>query len=241
MDSSMLKNFQNIVKFIEDLTTGFGSKQHSLVLYNRLVSKTKIIHVDSVKRHINTFHEFITINEQAIIEKNISKIKNPIIFYSKKVNIKMDEIFKMADNETSEIVWRHLLVIMNGLNPKPEVTNILKKSLEEKSNEGDFLSNLVSKLENTVDPNTTDPMSAIMGLMSNGVFTDIISSMNTGMSDGSLNLEKLFSTVQGMMTTLGGDIGKSNPTTISTTTAVTTISSSPPLPTILESNSESVD
>lgn len=201
---SLLKSFQCIVKFVEDLSTEFGNKQHSLVLYNRLIGKTKITHQDSIKRHVQAFSDFVFKNEEAILKKDTSKMKEPIILYSKKVNIKMDEIFKMADNETAQVIWKHLLVIMNNINPNTEAMEILKKSLEEKSNEGEFLSNLVQKIEKSVDPNTNDPMTAIMGLMSNGVFTDLISSMNSGMQSGSLDIGKLFNTVQGMMGSLGG-------------------------------------
>ena len=240
----MLKSFQSIVKFVEDLSTEFGNKQHSLVLYNRLVSKTKITHQDAVKRHLQAFHEFVTKNGEAIIEKNISKLRNPIIFYSNKVNIKTDEIFKMADKQTTEVIWKHLLVIMNSLDPNTKALNVLKKSLEEKTHESEFLSSLVSKIENTVDPSTTDPMSAIMGLMSNGVFTDVISSMNSGMQNGTLDMGKLFNTVQGMMTSLGGmNMGGPNQATSSSPPVVesSNVSVSPSLPTIVESNEDSTD
>lgn len=210
-----LKSFQHIVKFVEDLSTEFGSKQHSLVLYNRLLEQTKITHQESIKKHINLFLDFVTKNKQAILEKDVSKLTETKIEYSKKVNIKMDEVFKMADASATEVIWKHLLVIMSSLNPSDEAINVLKKSMEEKSNEGEFLSSLVSKIEKSVDPNTTDPMSAIMGLMSNGVFTDLISSMNNGMQNGSLDIGKLFNTVQGMMSSLGGmgELSPSQPTT----------------------------
>lgn len=110
----------------------------------------------------------------------------------------------MADLETTNVIWQHLLVITNSVDPSEEAMEILKKSLEEKSNEGAFLSNLVQKIEKNVDPNSSDPMAAIMGLMSSGVFTDLISNMNSGMQDGSLNIGKLFGTVQGMMSSMQG-------------------------------------
>ena len=116
----------------------------------------------------------------------------------------MDEIFKYADDDTAQVIWKHLLVIMNSLNPSSHTMDILKKSLEEKSNESEFLNTIVEKIEKSVDPNATDPMSAIMGMMTSGVFTDLVATMNTGMQDGSLNMNKLFGTVQSMMTTMSG-------------------------------------
>lgn len=203
MDSSrLLKSFEYVVKFVEDLSEEFGSKQHSLVLYNRLLGKTKVTHSESITRHVKAFYDFVSNNRTAILEKDVTKLKSHVILYSKKVNIKMDEIFKMADSDTTTVVWKHLLVIMNSVDPSAESMVVLQKSLEEKSNEGEFLSSLVSKIEKNVDPNTTDPMSAIMGLMSSGVFTDLLSGMNSGMQNGSLDIGKLFNTVQGMMTGL---------------------------------------
>jgi hypothetical protein len=203
MDPQQIKTFQCIVKFVEDLSAEFEKKQHSLVLYNRLIVKTGNNHHDSIKRHIKAFHDFVTQNKEAILTQNASKMKNSTILYSKKVNIKMDEIFKMADDDTSQVIWRHLLVIMNRVDPSKEAVDLLKKSMEEKSSEGEFLSDLVGKIEKSVDPNTTDPMSAIMGMMSSGVFTELISSMNSGMKDGSLDIGKLFNSVQGMMGSIG--------------------------------------
>lgn len=204
MDAKNWKSFDYINKFVGDLAEIFGSKQHSLLLYNRLLGKTTIKHTDAIKKHIQAFTDFVLKNRQAIIQKDSSKIIDPIILYSMKVNIKMDEIFKMADSETTSIIWQHLLVITNNVDPSEEAMEILKKSLEENSKEGQFMANLVQNIEKNVDPNNSDPMSAIMGLMSSGVFTELISSMNSGMQDGSLNIGKIFGTVQGMMSSMGG-------------------------------------
>lgn len=207
MDSKTWKSFDSINKFVSDLTDVFGTKQHSLLLYKRLLEQTKITHHNAITKHVAAFSEFVTVNHQAIMTKDSSKISSPNIFYSKKVNIKMDEIFKMADAETTLVIWQHLLVITNSVDPSEEAMAILKKSLEEKSNEGEFLSNLVQKIEKNVDPNSADPMTAIMGLMTSGVFTDLISNMNSGMQDGTLNIGKLFGTVQGMMSSMPGGMG----------------------------------
>lgn len=206
MDEKTWKSFDCINKFVGDLTEVFGGKQHSLLLYNRLLGKTNVKHMDAIKKHVQSFSDFVTKNREAIMTKDSTKFSDPIIFYSKKVNIKMDEIFKMADLETTNVIWQHLLFISNSVDPSEEAMAILKKSLEEKSNEGAFLSNLVEKIEKNVDPGA-DPMAAIMGLVGSGVFTDLISTMNSGMQDGSLNLGKLFGTVQGMMSSMPGMAG----------------------------------
>ena len=208
MNSQNWKKFDLISKFVSELTEIFGKKQHSLSLYNCLLGKTKITHHDAITKHIQAFSNFITTNKQAIMEKNSNKFIDPIIFYSKKVNIKMDEIFKMSDSETTSIIWQHLLVITNSIDPSDEAMIILKKTLEEKTNESDFLNDLVQKIEKNVDPNnSTDPMAAIMGLMNSGVFTELLQGMNSGMQNGNLDIGKLFGTVQGMMSSIGGNMG----------------------------------
>lgn len=207
MNEKNWKSFDLINKFVSELTDVFGKKQHSLSLYNCLLGKTKINHHDAIKKHIQAFTEFVVSNNKAILQKNSDMIISPVIFYSKKVNIKMDEIFKMADSETCSVIWQHLLVITNSVDPSEEAMNILKKSLEEKSNEGEFLNNLVQKIEKNVDSNAADPMTAIMGLMNSGVFTDLLSGMNSGMENGSLDIGKLLGTVQGMMSSMGGENG----------------------------------
>lgn len=203
MDTQNLKFFQHIVNFVEDLSDNFGTKQHSLMLYKRLIGKTKITHHDAIRRHNSAFSTFLIKNKESIIEKKTS-FKEPVIFYSNKVNIKMDEIFKLADSETSDVIWKHLLVLLNTYDPSSKALDVLKRSLNENSKEGEFITNLVNKIETNVDPSNSDPMSAIMGLMSSGVFNDIVSTMNSGMKDGSLDMGKLFGTVQSMMGSLGG-------------------------------------
>ncbi len=255
MDQHTWKVFDLITKFVSDLEYIFGTKQHSLLLYNRLISKTKVSHKDAISKHVAIFTKFISNNQQAILDKDNTKMVDSVILYSKKVNIKMDEIFRMSDKDTSESIWKHLLVIMNTISPNNEAVNVLKKSLEEKSGEGDFLNNLVSKIEKNVDPNSSDPMAAIMGLMSSGVIGDFIGSMNTGMQDGSLNIGKLFSTVQTMMTSLGGDIpnmpnipnipnipvtSPPNTSTVTSTMTTTVTSTVPLVTTITESPSTTI-
>jgi hypothetical protein len=203
MENRELSHFQTVVQFVKDLSTEFGGRQHSLLLYNRLLDKTKVSHTDAIRRHLTVFSQWVLANRNAIVAKDKSQLREPIIQYSKKVNIKMDEIFRMADTATGEIIWKHLLVLLNGFDPASGAMDILKRSMEEGSNEGKFLNDLVGKIEKSVNPNTTDPMSAIMGMMTSGVFTDIVSSMDSGMKDGSLDLGKLFNTVQGMMGSMG--------------------------------------
>lgn len=202
MESSNLKSFQYIVTFVEDLSSEYGTKQHSLALYNRLLGKTRITHHDSIRKHIGSFKTFVEKNRDAILSKDLSLMVENRVQYSDKVYIDFSEIFKLADNDNKDVILKHLLVITNSIDPASGAIEVLKKTMTENSNEGNFLSTIVEKLEQNVDPNTKDPMSAIMGLMQNGVFTELVSSMNAGMQNGSLDMGKLLGTVQGMMSSM---------------------------------------
>lgn len=199
------KIFGLIKSFVSDLTEVFGTKQHSLLLYNHLLSKTNVKDSDAVTKHVETFNKFVEENQTAILERDFKKFTNPVILYSKKIKIQLDEIFKLSsDKDTVLSIWKHLLLITSTIDPSTDAMSVLKKSLEEKSTEGEFLNNIFDKIKDNVDENNEDPMSAIMGLMSSGVVPELVSSMTNGMQNGSLDMSKLFSTVQSMMTSMGG-------------------------------------
>lgn len=202
MDFNKKLFFDRVVGFVSDLSVVFGSKQHSLLLYNRLLEKTKPMHREEINKQVNIFSNFISQNYDAIIAKDFSLFSEKTIRYSDKIKINLEEIFVSSDSETKEQIWKHLLYIANCLNPTGEASNILKKSLSENTKESEFLNNLCKKIESNVKEDT-DPMTAVMGLMQNGVITDLIGSMQEGMKDGSLDMNKLFSTVQTMMGSMG--------------------------------------
>ncbi len=79
--------FKCIVNFIHDLSEIYGSEQKSLQLYDVLMDKTGIVHQEPIKKHIQIFHEFLQTNEDAILEKDVSKFEKWDIVYSEKVYI----------------------------------------------------------------------------------------------------------------------------------------------------------
>ena len=56
MEDNNLIIFKAISNFVRDLNDSFGTKQRSLQLYSRLISKTKIIHEGPIKKHVDTFN-----------------------------------------------------------------------------------------------------------------------------------------------------------------------------------------
>ena len=190
--------FKAISSFIAALNEAFGAQHHPVKLYDRLLSKTTLSNDRIIKKHIDIFRLFCVANRDCIVSKN-KKLVEPVVTYSERVFVDMSVIFEKADSETSEIIWKHLLTISALLDPAGKAKDILKSS---NTKEADFLSDIINKVESNIKPNA-NPLEAVSSIMQSGVFNDLLSSMNNGMQDGSLDLGKLMGTVQTMCSSLG--------------------------------------
>ena len=202
--------FKAIANFTQALSEEFGKKQHSLALYCRLINKTTLAHDAPIKKHISSFTSFCISNRDAITSKDHTKLVDSIIKYSDKVFINMKHIFNLADSDTQSVIWSHLLTISALVDSSSNAKEILK-SLDilkqtDSSEESDFLSKLMEKIESHIDPNAT-PMQAMASIMSSGILGDLIGGMNSGLSDGSLNLPKIMASVQKMITKMSSKTG----------------------------------
>lgn len=195
-----LLTFKAISKFVSELGETFGTDNHPLKLYSRLLDKTTISHDNAIKKHIEVFRNFCIKNRDCITSKNKNFV-NSKIEYSQKVYIDLNDIFKDSDAETAGVIWKHLLTISALVDPAGKAKEILKNNKESK--EANFLSDILNKVETTVSPNS-NPLEAVSSIMSSGLFTDLISGMNNGIQDGSLDLSKLMGTVQQMCSSIGG-------------------------------------
>jgi hypothetical protein len=193
--------FKAITSFTKELTENFGSNKenHSLKLYDRLISKTPVSSEKAIKKHIDVFRNFCILNRDALTAKDVKKLTTTRVEYSPKVYIDFNNIFKAADRETTGVIWKHLLTISAILDPAGKAKEILKQNKDDV--ESDFLTDIINKVEEHVKPDS-NPMEAVSSIMSSGVFTELISGMNNGIQNGSLDLGKLMGTVQKMVTTL---------------------------------------
>lgn len=199
--------FKAITNFVNDLGEIFSNRQHSLKLYSRLVKKTTLSHEVAINKHIEVFKNFCITNRVAIQEKNKDKLKQQALYYSEKVGIDFEQVFKLASSDDRETIWNHLLFISTYVDPASKARDILKK---EKTSETDFLSNIFEKVEKEVDPNA-DPMQAITSMMQSGVMTELVQGMNSGLSNGTLDINKLVGSVQSMIGKLNeNDSGGTN-------------------------------
>jgi hypothetical protein len=214
MDDVSLLAFKTIFCFIKELSDVFGTRQHSLMLYHRLMEKTSFMHTKAVQKHLSLFRGFCVNNAEAIQTKNVKLLRSGIIKYSDRVFIDMNRLFELADKETVEVMWKHILAITAYLDPSSNAKQLLKETMDEKKKQGEngleeeFLSGLIEKVESSINPEEIkDPLQAVNKIMTSGVFNDLMSNMQNGLSSGKLDLNKLMGTVQGMMGKMGGGGG----------------------------------
>lgn len=206
-DTSLLA-FKAISNFTNELSEVFSESHRPLKLYAHLINKTTLACDQAIQKHFEAFNSFCVSNRDAISERNVGKLNTKKISYSKRVWIDMGEIFKLADSDSKSVIWKHLLTISALVDPSGKARQILKEQ-KEKGNGGEeinFLTDIISKVENKVSPNS-NPMEAVSSIMQSGIFTELVQGMGNGLQNGSLDLNKLMGTVQTMVTKLSHDAG----------------------------------
>jgi hypothetical protein len=205
--------FKSISDFVKTLTECFGDDFINLQLYNRLIEKTTLVHKDAITKHVSIFKTFCEVNEDAIVEKDISKLKEPIVRYSEKVFVNIEEVFNKGDGDSQSIIWKHLLFLSAYFNKDISLKGMIGDNKESKGTEFDFIQNMMSKVESNLDDNVSNPMDAISSMMSNGVFGELVNNMTSGLQNGELNIGSLMGTVNEMVNTISPELSNmSTPT-----------------------------
>ena len=205
-DTSLI-TFKTISNFTNDLGEVFSEKHRPLKLYAHLINKTTLAHEKPIEKHIEAFRNFCVANRESILNRK-TRLEKEKIVYSKRVFINMKEIFQMADPDTTRVIWMHLLTISALVDPAGKAREILKEEAQKGGGqEVDFLSDIISKVEANVKPDS-NPMEAVSSIMKSGIFSELVSGMGNGLQDGSLDLGKLMGTVQKMVTKLSADAGE---------------------------------
>lgn len=210
--------FQAIVTFVNDLGEFFAKDSHPLALYERLLNKTTEEHTEAVEKHIAAFRKFCLDNKDNILSK--TPVFTDKIQYSPRVYIDMNEIFNLTtDNDTRAAIWQHLLTLQALIDPHSGALSVLKSNdakvsdhlpkIEGEGEEGDFLNDIIKKVEHHVTGDTSNPQEAIASIMSSGLITDLVGSLNNGISSGKLDLSKMMSSVQKMVGSMTADMGDS--------------------------------
>jgi hypothetical protein len=196
MENSEYEIFKAIVDFIIDLDSVYGTKHKSISLYRRLVSKMSIVNIDPIRKHIAVFTKFCSENKSALESGDLGTLSQPLLKYSDRVFVQLDTVVAKSDSETNKIILKHLLTINALINSTDKSALAL---LSTRGNDtDDVLSDLINTVTESIDPTSTDPMSAVMGLISSGKFTNMVSSMARGVASGSVNPEAMLKKVTSM-------------------------------------------
>lgn len=209
MDDNNMIIFNRISTFVNELAKEFQTTHKPLKLYKHLVNKTTISHAKVIKKHISAFTDFCVKNREALLEKDLSKLKIPSIKYSTRVYIDVKAILEQAETETKSVIWDHLLCISAFVDPAGKAKDVLRKNLEEGKtgkNETDFLTNIISKAEENIG-SEANPAAALSSIMNSNIFEDLTKGMQSGLSSGNLDLNKLLGGIQGMFSSLQSEMG----------------------------------
>jgi hypothetical protein len=211
--------FNAIKAFVNDLGDAFAKDSHPLALYERLINKTTEEHKEAVQKHITAFTTFCMDNIENI--KSQTATFSGQITYSPRVFIDMNEIFKNElDTSTSKAIWSHLLTISALVDPSCGALQVLKSAnsipskkdgavpkIQGEGDEGDFLNDIISRVEEHVNGDVSDPSEAISSIMSSGLIPNLVGSLNDGISSGKLDLSKMMMSVQKMVGSLSSEMG----------------------------------
>ena len=210
--------FRAIKTFVNDLADIYSYDIHALALYDRLLQKTTIQHVEAVDKHISAFRKFFDVNKTAILEDS-TKFEG-IIEYSKKVFIDMNDVYRVVASDIAKIEVRkairmHLLTISALLDPASGAKDMLVSlngvvdtgkpiRFEGESNEENFLNGIMDSVTKTVQSGggldeIKSPQDAMTKMLGSGVINEIVSNISSNMATGNLDIGKMFGAVQNMV------------------------------------------
>ncbi len=222
MSSNLTSAFEACRNFINDLSSEFGKKQKSLLLYDRLITNTEISYVKAVEKHTEIFKRFCERNQDGIREMSISKMIELKIEYSDRIFVDLAPIFSVASEDSKENIWRHLINIGNRC-----VSNVnFGKLTENKDNENNennenndsnanedvnledlsFLTDMASKFEGKINPELS-PMDNITALMGSGALNELMAGFQANIGSKNMDFPKIMRTIRNLIR----NIEKKNP------------------------------
>lgn len=207
-----LKTFEAIKSFVDDVHTCFSTPGEvtPLVLLWRLlehISKSNNINVKNTV--VDGFESFFKVYDDFILEDKMTSIPSGTrIDYKdgKHMYIDLSDIIKRSDEDTLIVIRQHLMTISTILNPDDK--KIQQMEIAERHNtvlavpndgspEAAFISNIVAKAKNSLsDMDPENPAAGLMGLVNSGIMQDMYGGLQAGITDGSLDLRKMFTLMQ---------------------------------------------
>ena len=201
-----MKLYKCIKTYVNNLDECYGEDLVNIRLYNNLLKKTTSSHTEAIAKHIKLFSDFCDVNEKHILGNEYNNLVNSKIKFTENVYLDVNEILEMCDdNGEKKNMWKHLQLMCSVNNPSINAKEILFK---KETSETNFLKNMMDKVENSVENmDSSNPMEAITGMMSSGVFSELVGSMTSGLQSGDLNIGNLLGTVNEMVGSMNIDEG----------------------------------
>ena len=201
-----MKLYKCIKTYVNNLDECYGEDLVNIRLYNNLLKKTTSSHPEAIAKHIKLFSDFCDVNEKIILDNEYNNLVNSKIKFTENVYLDVNEILEMCDdNSEKKNMWKHLQLMCSVNNPSINAKEIL---FQKETSETNFLKNMMDKVESSVENmDSSNPMEAITGMMSSGVFSELVGSMTSGLQSGDLNIGNLLGTVNEMVGSMNIDEG----------------------------------
>ena len=213
------KVFNAIKSFVTEINSLYGAHYKPLALYGRLIEKTNLSHKIPVNKHINAFRKFMVSNRNAIYNMNEQEFKPHKIQYNDNVYFNIKTIMNMADPDTQQVIWQHLLVLSalldSGSNAKQRIKEhqLALSQQEEASTPNPGLDPMLSGIMNMVSSvmmsdsgndgpigaNSTADIGNVFGqIMSSGILPKMMTTISSSVKDGQLDIGNIVSSVQSL-------------------------------------------
>jgi hypothetical protein len=227
--------FKTISMFVKELGNMYGKSFRNVNLYMHLIDRTTFSHELAIQKHIDAFRVFCEENTESLMNSDHLSFKKKTVKYSKKVFINFQSIFEKTISDgafdTSKTIWKYLHIIAMNLLPSfksqfrdkiiankksptatPSQDNSgagVSQPVGQTCQEENFLEELITKIESNVNlSENTNPMEAVTGIMQSGIFTEMISGMNNGFKNGTLNMNNMPNAIQKILSKMSPQSGK---------------------------------
>lgn len=218
------KVFGAIKSFVTEINTLYGAHYKPLALYGRLVERTNLTHTIPVTKHINAFKKFMISNRNAIYSMNEQEFKPHKIQYNDNVYFNMKTIMNMADPDTQQVIWQHLLVLSALLDDQSKAKQRIKENQVGAASTvpggvDPMLSGIMNMVSSVMMDDTTGTgglgaLSALGGgpgagsigdfgqvfgqIMSSGILPKMMSSISSSVKDGQIDIGNIVQSVQSL-------------------------------------------
>ena len=194
--------YQSFFKMIQSLDEVFGDTNKPLHLYAHLLNKITSQHGGAVERNCMIAKTFFTCNEVGISKHDITQFEDPCLRYSDKVYVDFAAIFQVADEDSQNQIWKHLLTIQIHLGSNAESA---KRQLQQLYNNPVNNDNIMSFFNQNGDMGDIfkalggDQFAkSIQSIMESDNFKSLMNDVKGKIDNGEIDISKLSSVVSNL-------------------------------------------